>query len=112
MDAEYDSFVGGACIRTPYGAEPDANDPNFPTFCDVSGNRVGSTPEWTYYASLITERQMGEGFLYGRLDYNWRDEMFIGNDNDPNKATDLIVPLEETKEGYYHSCTSLFDSST
>ena len=99
VDAEYDSFVGGACIRTPYGAEPDANDPNFPTFCDVSGNRVGSTPEWTYYASLITERQMGEGFLYGRLDYNWRDEMFIGNDNDPNKATDSFG-IANVKVGY------------
>jgi outer membrane receptor protein involved in Fe transport len=88
VDAEYDSFVGGPCIRTPFGAEPDANEPNFPTVCDVSGNRVGSTPEWSYYASLISERQMGEGFLYGRFDYNWRDDMFIGADNDLNKVAD------------------------
>ena len=99
VDAEYDSFVGGPCIRTPFGAEPDANDPNFPTVCDVSGNRVGSTPEWSYYASLITERQMGEGFLYGRLDYNWRDDMFIGADNDLNKAADSSS-VANIKVGY------------
>ena len=40
-----------------------------------------------------------------------RSTLGIQNVN-PNKATDLIVPLAETKEGYYHSCTSLFDSST
>jgi outer membrane receptor protein involved in Fe transport len=42
---------------------------------------------------------MGEGFLYGRLDYNWRDEMFIGNDNDPNKATDSFG-IANVKVGY------------
>ena len=99
VDAEYESFVGGPCIRTPFGAEPDANEPNFPTVCDVSGNRVGSTPEWSYYASLISERQMGEGFVYGRFDYNWRDDMFIGADNDPNKASDSYG-VANIKAGY------------
>ena len=85
VDAEYTSFVGGACIRTPFGDEPDATKLNFPTVCNVSGNRVGSTPEWSYYASLVADRQIGAGTIYGRLDYNWRGDMLIGNDNDPNK---------------------------
>ena len=99
VDAEYDSFVGGACIRTPFGAEPDATKTNFPTVCDVSGNRVGSTPEWSYYASLLAERQMGEGAVYSRVDYNWRDEMFIGNDNDPNKVAESSG-IANVKVGY------------
>jgi iron complex outermembrane receptor protein len=99
VDAEYESFVGGPCIRTPFGAEPDANEPNFPTVCDVSGNRVGSTPEWSYYASLIAERELDEGFIYGRFDYNWRDDMFIGADNDPNKASDSYG-VANIKAGY------------
>lgn len=88
VDAEYDSFEGGSCIRTPFGMEPDANEPLFPTVCDASGNTVGGTPEWTYYASLIAEREMGDGVLYGRFDVNYRDENPSGTDNDPNKEGD------------------------
>ncbi|MEM9684280.1 MAG: TonB-dependent receptor, partial [Pseudomonadota bacterium] len=88
VDAEYDSFVGGSCIRTPFGNEPDAGQPQFPTVCDASGNTVGGTSEWTFFTSLITDRQIGEGFGYGRLDVNWRDDVPAGTDNDPNKTGD------------------------
>lgn len=99
VDAEYESFVGGACIRTPFGAEPDSAKPNFPTVCDASGNIVGGTPEWTYYASLIADKQLSGGVVYGRLDYNWLDEMAVGTDNDPNKAT-KAAGLANIKIGY------------
>ena len=91
VDAEYDSFVGGACIRTPYGNEPDAGDARFPAVCDVSGNRVGSTPEWTYYTSLIGSYDWNNGVLYGRLDISHKDDMMIGNDNDPNKEAEAYT---------------------
>lgn len=99
VDAEYDSFVGGSCIRTPFGNEPDAAEPNFPTVCDATGNTVGGTPEWTYYASLIADRQVGDGFLYGRFDFNWRDEIPSGTDNDPNKEGDS-TSLANVRIGY------------
>ena len=91
VDAEYDSFVGGACIRTPFGEEPDANDARFPAVCDASGNTVGSTPEWTYYTSLIGSYDLSSGVLYGRLDVSHKDDMLIGNDNDLNKEADAYT---------------------
>ena len=42
---------------------------------------------------------MGEGFVYGRFDYNWRDDMIIGADNDPNKAADSFN-VANIKVGY------------
>ncbi len=91
VDAEYDSFVGGACIRTPFGKEPDADDARFPAVCDASGNTVGSTPEWTYYTSLIGSYDLSSGVLYGRLDVSHKDDMLIGNDNDLNKEADAYT---------------------
>ena len=99
VDAEYDSFVGGACIRTPYGSEPDASQSRFPTVCDVSGNTVGSTPKRSHYVSLAADKQLDNGAVYGRFDYNWRDDMFIGNDNDPNKIADSSG-IANVKIGY------------
>ena len=60
---------------------------------------MGSTPEWTYYASLIADKQLSGGVLYGRFDYNWSDAMAIGTDNDPNKATKAFG-LANIKIGY------------
>lgn len=99
VDAEYDSFVGGSCIRTPFGATPDQGQPNFPTVCDASGNTVGGTPEWTYYGSVIAERPLGDGTLFGRLDVNWRDDNPAGTDNDPNKEGDSYT-LTNLRLGY------------
>ena len=99
VDAEYDSFVGGSCIRTPFGREPDAGEPNFPTVCDASGNTVGGTPEWTYYLSLIGEYSLDNGQLYGRFDVNHRDDIPSGTDNDPNKQADSYT-LANVRVGY------------
>ncbi|MBO6558430.1 MAG: TonB-dependent receptor [Pseudomonadales bacterium] len=99
VDAEYDSFTGGSCIRTPFGNEPDANEPAFPTVCDASGNLVGGTSEWTYYASLIGEYDLDNGLLYGRIDVNYRDDIPSGTDNDPNKGADGYT-LANVRVGY------------
>ena len=100
VDAEYDSFVGGSCIRTPFGAEPDAGEPNFPTVCDSSGNIVGGTPEWTWFASAQVQRRLGNGSLfYGQLDVNWKDDNPSGTDNDPNKFADSYA-LTNLRLGY------------
>ena len=88
VDAEYSSFVAGACIRTPFSSSPDRSDPMFPITCDASGNTVGSTPEWTIYSSLIGEFEVGSGMLYTRLDISSQDDVIVGNDNDPNKVGD------------------------
>lgn len=99
VDAEYDSFTGGACIRTPFGNEPDRNQPAFPTVCDSSGNVVGATPEWTYYASIIGEYDLDDGLLYGRFDVNYQDDIPYGNDNDPNKVMDSYA-MANVRIGY------------
>jgi len=100
VDAEYETFVGGACIRTPYGAEPDATQPRFPDVCDASGNVVGGTPEWTLFGSAQVQKRMNNGGLfYGQLDVNWKDDMISGTDNDPNKAVDAYA-LTNLRIGY------------
>ena len=45
---------------------------------------------------------MDNGAVYGRFDYNWRDDMFIGNDNDPNKIADSSG-IANVKVGYRFS---------
>ncbi len=103
VDAEYESFEGGACTRTPYGAEPDAGDPGFPTVCDNSGNTVGGTPEWTVYVSGQVSHRLADGNLfYGQLDVNWKDENPSGNDNDQNKYADSYT-LTNLRLGYRFS---------
>ncbi len=103
VDAEYESFEGGSCIRTPFGNEPDASQPNFPVVCDSSGNTVGGTPEWTVYGSALVERRMDNGNLfYGQLDVNWRDDNPSGTDNDPNKFADSYT-LTNLRLGYRFS---------
>lgn len=103
VDAEYESFEGGSCIRTPFGAEPDAGEPNFPTVCDSSGNIVGGTPEWTIYGSAQVSHRIQSGNLfYGQLDVNWKDENPSGTDNDPNKFADAYV-LTNLRLGYRFS---------
>ncbi len=100
VDAEYDSFVGGSCIRTPFGNEPDAAEPAFPTVCDSSGNTVGGTPEWTIFGSAQVQHRMQDGGLfYGQLDVNWRDDNPAGTDNDPNKFADSYT-LTNLRLGY------------
>jgi iron complex outermembrane receptor protein len=99
VDAVYETFVGGSCIRTPFGGEPDANRPNFPTVCDASGNTVAATPEWTYYTSFVAEKELGDGSIYGRIDVSYRDENPSGTDLDPNKAADSYS-LTNIKVGY------------
>lgn len=103
VDAEFESFVGGACTRTPFGAESDAGEPNFPTVCDNSGNRVGGTPEWTVYSSTQVRHHLNDGsLLYGQLDVNWRDEVPSGIDNDTNKFGNSNV-LTNVRLGYRFS---------
>jgi len=102
VDAEYDSFKGGSCIRTPFGNTPDQGEPRFPSVCDASGNTVDSTPEWTYYVSLVAEREFGEGYIFGRLDVNHRDENPSGTDNDPNKEGPSYT-LANARVGYRFS---------
>ena len=99
VDAEYESFLGGSCIRTPFGSSPDQAEPNFPTVCDATGNRVDSTPEWTVYVSLIGEFEVGDGTLYSRLDVHSRDVNPSGTDNDPNKEGDAYT-LTNFRVGY------------
>ncbi|MEM9622195.1 MAG: TonB-dependent receptor [Pseudomonadota bacterium] len=100
VDAEYDSFVGGACVRTPYGSEVDAGEASFPDVCDSSGNTVPATPEWTVYGSAQVQQRMQSGDLfYAQLDINWRDENPSGVDNDPNKYADAYT-LTNLRLGY------------
>ncbi len=100
VDAEYDSFVGGSCIRTPYGSEPDRSKANYPSVCDATGNTVASTPEWTYFLSLAGDRQLSSGAtVYGRFDMHWRDDNPSGTDNDPNKEADSYA-LANVHLGY------------
>ena len=87
-------FPTAACARTPWGMEPDAGQPGFPTVCDASGNQVGGTPKWTAYGSFRTERTVSDGStLYGQFDINWRDDIPSGIDSsgDPNHVADSVT---------------------
>lgn len=100
VDAKYDSFVGGNCIRTPFGVEPDASEPNFPAVCDNSGNIVDGAPEWTVFASAQMEHQLSnDNVLYGQLDVNWKDEAPGSSANDPNLFDDSYA-LTNFRLGY------------
>jgi len=103
VDATYDSFLGGSCARTPFGSEPDASDPGFPTVCDATGNRVASTPKWTVFGSAQAHQRLGDGnLLYAQLDVNWRDDTPNGTDADPNKNTKAYA-LANVRLGYRFS---------
>ncbi len=100
VDAEYDTFEAGACIRTPLTSSPDAGEPNFPTTCDNSGNVVPGTPEWTWYGSANGSYTLRDGsFIYGQLDINWNDDIEAGNDNDQLKVQDSFT-LVNARIGY------------
>lgn len=102
VDAEYDDFPTGACAQTPFGMEPDAGAPGFPNICDVTGDQVGGTPEWSAYGSFRAERPVNDGnTLYAQLDVNWRDEMQSGIDSsgDPNHRVDSET-LANLRIGY------------
>ena len=87
IDAKYDTFEAGACIRTPLIGTPDAGAPNYPNTCDNSGNRVPLAPEFSLYGSARVTHPFGNGMVgYGQLDASWRDTTAAGNDNDPNKV--------------------------
>ncbi len=103
VDAEYDSFLGGSCIRTPFGAEPDAGEPLFPTVCDATGNTVSGTPEWTIFGSAHAERRLGGGnLIYGQFDVNWKDDNPSGTDLDSNKEADDYT-VANVRRGYLFS---------
>ncbi|MFK7915405.1 MAG: TonB-dependent receptor [Pseudomonadales bacterium] len=103
VDAEYESFTGGACIRTPFGASPDQSEPLFPAVCDASGNRVVGTPKWTWFGSAQVSQRLTDGSLfYGQLDANWKDDNPGGNDADPNKEADAYT-LVNLRLGYRFS---------
>lgn len=102
IDAVYDEFLTGACAQTPFGMEPDAGQPGFPNVCDVSGDQVGGTPEWSAYSSLRAERALNDGnSLYAQFDINWRDDMQSGIDSsgDPNHRLDSLT-LANLRIGY------------
>ncbi len=100
VDAIYDRFDRGPCIQTPAVGSPDAGQPNFPTFCDLSGRRVQGTPEWAGYGSAYAKRYVANGnMLYGQLDVSWRDDTPIGPENDPNKTVDSYT-LTNLRLGY------------
>ncbi len=90
LDVNYDSFEGGACIITPYGNEPDQNDPGFPATCDNSGNEVPQGSDWIVTNSARVTQPILDGRFtaYSQLDVRWTAETAGGNDNDPNKAAD------------------------
>jgi len=103
VDAKYDSFVGGSCIRTPFGAEPDASEPLFPTVCDATGNRVAGTPEWSIFGSAQVQSRLDDGnLIYGQLDVSWRGDNPSGTDIDPNKEADAYT-LANARLGYRFS---------
>jgi iron complex outermembrane receptor protein len=92
VDAEYDKFEGGPCIRTRLLNSPDAGQPFFPTVCNNSGNIVPSTPRVSFYVSAAVTKYFSNGLMgYSQLDLSWRDEVEAGTDNDPNKTQDSLA---------------------
>ncbi len=86
IDAEYESFEGGACTLTPFGFEPDRNEPGFPATCDNSGNQVNPNELVVTGSARVTQPLVNDIIGYSQLDVLWNDERTAGNDNDPNKG--------------------------
>ncbi len=84
LNAKYDEFEGGACIRT--GA--DAIPPTIQT-CDATDNRVQGIPQWSWTGSARVNQPINNDWTgFGQLDIRWEDETFYGSENDPNKTVD------------------------
>ncbi len=92
IDVEFDSFVGGVCIRTPFGNSPDADEPGFPDTCDNSGNTVPPGQEWSASGSArVTQPIQDDLVAYSQLDVRWTSSVVGGNANDPNNGFDSFT---------------------
>jgi len=66
LDATYDEYV------LPLELDPDQN----PVYQDVSGNRLNSSPEWTYHLDLQYSHELSTGKLTIGSLYKWQDDVF------------------------------------
>lgn len=80
IDAEYDSFPGGAC-----GSQDIPN----PQGCDNSGRNAQGTPEYSASGSMRITQSISDSILgYMQADVSYIDETFYGSENDPLKTLD------------------------
>ncbi len=88
VDARYDEFDIGPCIvSVNLALSPDIGQPGFPNICDVAGNRVQGTPQWSAAGSARVMHQIFNDVLgYGQVDIRWTGDTLYGPENDPNKT--------------------------
>lgn len=85
--AEYDDFVNSPCTAD----QTFAARPSFSCAQDLSGRRLDNAPRWTTSTFAQYEHEIGELerfdlFLLGtfRIEYNYRDFLYLAQDLDPN----------------------------
>ncbi len=88
VDARYDEFDIGPCIvSVDLALSPDIGEPGFPNICDVAGNRVQGTPQWSAAGSARVAHPIFNDVLgYGQIDIRWTGDTLYGPENDPNKT--------------------------
>jgi iron complex outermembrane receptor protein len=93
IDAEYESYKGGACW---FGRAPDAN-PNAAgafTSCNLSSFQLPLSPKARFNAALQYEHNMPMGEFYARTDINWQSKTNVNSASlDPRHVQDAYSLL-------------------
>jgi iron complex outermembrane receptor protein len=100
-NARQDSFAlfPSFWSQDPRCNPPESLDPQTARACqlmagDVSGNTQMRQPEWTASASLSYERPLfGAWSWFARLDANYKDKIYVGNDNQSFLPSQTFVNL-------------------
>lgn len=87
LDHEFDSYPGAPCTVTQLAA--DATCLN-----DFSGQRGAFAPEHSAAANLNYTADFDGWTLDARLDVNYKDEMFLDGDLDPNTLQDSYTKID------------------
>ncbi len=79
VDAIYKEYVGAPCtvVQTALRTCPATGQ-------DLSGQRLSNNPKWQYTLRAQQDFDLGNGIgMYGRAEYNWRDDVIYGGDLNP-----------------------------
>ncbi|MBA36057.1 MAG: hypothetical protein CMI14_11620 [Oleispira sp.] len=89
LDHEFDSYTGAGCsvIETGLGNCPTGQK-------DLSGERGAFAPEYSASVYVDYTYSFDQFELNAHIDFNYKDEMFLDGDLDPNALQDSYVKVD------------------